>query len=109
MRRNKPKHIDVTAPKRARRQRIRAIGHAIGLFVEVTILMVAFGLIAYMISRTMIQAHDGISWKAERMVAQRNAERVFVQEHAEPDDGRSPIYVDHLKMQDKSWQPMGNQ
>lgn len=87
------------------KQRAQDRRHTACLFLEVTFVMIVSSVIAYAISQTMSQTYSGIVSKADRLEEQRGSEELAQwRDPSQADEnGRSPLYIDHLTAQDQSW------
>lgn len=100
--------MDMTSPRARRRLRAQARRHAVMIFLETILFSAIAILIMCLISQAVLQTYEDTAAAADAIEARRVAEEARGWEAEEqPEDGRSPLYIEHLRGQDRAWQAEG--
>lgn len=103
------KHLDRTGSEARRREGTRMMRNTIIALLEATILAGASSVVAYAVSQVLLQTYREIVLVADSRERERVADEAMGWEAEEPDNGISPLYIDHLMGQDRSWEkPRGD-
>ena len=78
--------------------------HAVTVLLEVTILAGATGLALHAVSQALIRSYESLVSSTDMPEMRQAGEPVEPVREDEPQDGLSPMHIDHLSGQDRSWQ-----
>ena len=99
------KHLDLTSPDTQRDIRAESRRYAVRAFFEILLLAGATAVFLMAVSQTMLWTYEDAVLKADAIEAQTANESMAWKQDEDAQDGRSPLYIDHLASQDRSWKP----